>query len=127
MSINKTISDILEKYPFLSYAKMKDVEYLGIIQNSDNQFVSMYILDLIPSEEDRALLLDFGLQWWWESNRMIPINVFIKDEKFKRFRGCMRMFSAKEFDIIQGHAVSLAENLNRRIRKRQVVLVRKIN
>jgi hypothetical protein len=71
--------------------------------------------------------MDFAESWWWESNRKVPINIFIKDGRFKAFRGCLRMFSAKDFEIIEGPIVSLAESMNRRIRKRQVVLVRKID
>lgn len=125
MSDNQSkILEILEKFPFLTYGVMHDEEYLGIVQNSDNQFVSMYIIDLIPNEEQRKLFLQFGDRWWWESNRKVPINVFIKDQRFKQFRPCLRMFSAKDFEIIEGPTVSLAESINRRIRKRQVVLVR---
>lgn len=121
------ILDIIEKFPFLTYGVMHGKEYLGIVQNSDNQFVSMYLLDLIPDGDERKLFMAFGDRWWWESNRKVPINVFIKDPKFKIFRGCLRMFSAKEFEIVNGPSVSLAESINRRIRKRQVVLVRKMD
>lgn len=121
------ILDVIEKYPFLTYGVMHGDEYLGIVQNADNQFVSMYLLDLIPDGALRALFMEFGDRWWWESNRKVPINVFIKDPKFKVFRGCLRMFAAKEFEIVSGPTVSLAESINRRIRKRQVVLVRKMD
>jgi hypothetical protein len=121
------ILEILEKFPFLTFGVMHDVEYLGIVQNSDNQFISMYILDLIPDGELRKLFMEFGDRWWWESNRKVPINVFVKDERFKQFRGCLRMFSAKDFEVVSGPTVSLAESINRRIRKRQVVLVRKMD
>jgi hypothetical protein len=125
--IKNKILDVLEKFPFLTYATMHGEDYLGIIQNADNQFVSMYIIDLIPDEEVRKLFLAFGDRWWWESNRNIPINVFIKDERFKQFRTCLRMFNAKDFEVVKGPTVSLAESINRRIRKRQVILVRKVD
>jgi hypothetical protein len=121
------ILEILEKFPFLTYGVMQEEEYLGIIQNADNQFVSMYILDLIPDELSRKTFMDFGHDWWWDSNRKVPINVFIKDPAFKKYRSCLRMFSAKDFEIVQGPIVSLAESMNRRIRKRQVTLVRHVD
>ena len=124
--VNK-IKDILKLYPFLSYGTMSGELYLGVIQNSDNQFVSMYIIDYIPDEVSRALFMEFAERWWWESNRKLPINVFIKDPRFKQFRSCLRMFSAKDFVILDGPTVSLAESINRRIRKRQVILVRKMD
>lgn len=125
--LDKKIADILEKFPFISYGRMNDTQYLGIIQNADNMFISIYVMTLIPTEELRKLFLEFGDKWWWESNRKVPINVFIKDERFKMFRGCLRMFSAKDFEVIAGPRVSLAETMNRRIRKRQVTLVRKMD
>jgi hypothetical protein len=88
------ILEILEKFPFLTYGVMHDDEYLGIVQNADNQFVSMYIIDLIPSEDQRKLFMEFGDRWWWESNRKVPINVFIKDQRFKQFRTCACACSA---------------------------------
>lgn len=122
--LDPRIAEILEKYPFLSYGEMEDQKHLGIIQNSDNQFVSIYVLDLIPTEDARSVFLELGDRWWWESNRKLPINVFIKDPRFKQFRSALKMFSAKDFNIVSGPRVSLAESMNRRIRKRQVTLIR---
>ena len=124
---DQRIDIVLERFPFLSYGRVGEDHYLGIVQNSDNQFVSMYVLDLIPTEEMRQLFLELGDRWWWESNRTIPINVFIKDPRFKLFRTSLRMFSGKDFELISGHRVSLADSMNRRIRKRQITLVRKMD
>lgn len=124
--IDDRIKAILSKFPFLSYGVMHDDHYLGIIQNYDNQFVSIYVLDLIPEGDDRKMFLEFGEKWWWESNRKVPINIFIKDARFKQFRACLRMFSSKDFEVLEGPKVSLAE-MNRRIRKRQITLVRKMD
>ncbi len=127
MSNKEKILEILKNYPFLSYGLVKDVEYVGIVANADNQFVSMYIIDLISTPDERKEFLQFGNDWWWGSNRKIPINVFIKDDGFKKFRTCLRMFSAKDFTHVEGPMVSLAESINRRIRKRQITLVRKMD
>lgn len=126
-TIDERIAEILKKFPFISYGRMGEDCYLGIIQNADNMFISIYVVDLIPTEELRKLFIGFGETWWWDSNRKVPINVFIKDERFKLFRTCLRMFSAKDFEILSGPKVSLAESMNRRIRKRQVTLVRKMD
>ena len=126
-SADQRIEVVLERFPFLSYGRVGEDFYLGIVQNSDNQFVSMYVLDLIPTASLRAIFLELGDRWWWESNRMVPINVFIKDQRFKLFRPSLRMFSGKDFELISGHRVSLADSMNRRIRKRQITLVRKMD
>ena len=42
------IKEILSNFEFLSYGRMGEIFYLGIIQNSDNQLVSMYVMNMIP-------------------------------------------------------------------------------
>lgn len=122
--MDEKIEQILERFPFLSYGCLLDTHYLGIIQNSDNQLLSMYVLDLIPDEEQRKLFLAYGESWWYDSNRQIPIHIFFK-ERFRIFRPCLRHFSRKDFELIAGPSVSLQEMIAKRVRKRLVTLVRK--
>lgn len=118
------IAKVLETFPFLSYGSMQDKNYLGIVQNADNQLLSMYVLDLIPDEGLRRQFLRYGEEWWWGSNRQIPIHIFIKD-RFKVFRPCLKHFSRKDFNLMAGPCVSLQETIARRVRRRQVTLVRR--
>jgi hypothetical protein len=118
------ITKIIEKYPFLSYGKMLDEEYLGIIQNSDNQMLSMYCLNYMPVEL-RKQFLKYGEEWWWESNRSVPINIFIKD-RFKVYRPYLKHFNRKDFDLQCGYALSLQEAIAKRVRTKQVILVKNI-
>jgi hypothetical protein len=120
------ILTIIDKFPFLSYGTMAQVEYLGIIQNSDAQLLSMYVLSDIPSNELRIEFLKMGQIWYWESNRMIPVNVFLGPSFSKLFRPYLKHFSRKDFKLLVGHAVSLQESIAKRMRKRQVSLVRKV-
>ncbi len=120
--MDEKISAIIEKYPFLSYGTMLGEEYLGIIQNSDNQMLSMYCIDNMTPEL-RKQFLEFGREWWWESNRLIPINIFIKD-KFRVFRPYLKHFNRKDFELKFGHAVSLQEAIAKRVRTKQVILVK---
>jgi hypothetical protein len=123
--MNEEIAKILEAFPFLSYGTFDGRDYLGIIQNSDSNLISIYLLDMIPTEEMRLQFLKLGEEWWWGSNRQIPINIFMK-EQFSPFRPYIKHFNRKDFTLIQGHAVSLQDIISRRIRKRQITLVRKI-
>ena len=123
--MNEKIVQILEAFPFLSYGTFDGRDFLGIIQNSDNTLLSIYLLDSIPTEELRLQFLKLGEEWWWGSNRQIPINIFLKDQ-FAMFRPYIKHFSRKDFNLIQGYAVSLQETIARRIRKRQITLIRKI-
>lgn len=121
--MNDQVNDILVNFPFLSVGEFQGNEVLGIIQNSDTSLVSMYILELVPTEEMRRKFLDLGSEWWWGSNRQIPINIFFKDQ-FLPFRPYIRHFNGKDFVLKGGHAVSLQETISRRIRKRQITLIR---
>lgn len=117
-------SKLSEKFPFLTYATYGDDEYIGIIQNSDNQFVTMYVLNRMHDEKLKKQFLAFGEEWWWGSNRMIPINIFFKD-RFKVFRPYLMTFASKDFVINCGPTVSLDDHITKRIKRRSIQLVRK--
>jgi hypothetical protein len=118
------VNSQLEKFPFLTLGKYLDQEYLGIIGNSDNQIVSMYLFDLLPEDSYKSLFLALGDEWWWETNRQLPINVALKD-RWVVFRPFMRSFIAKDFEIIAGPCVSLDSVMIKRIKRRQIQLIRK--
>lgn len=124
--MDKDIIETLEKFPFLTYGSMLDKTYIGIVQNCDIQLISVYILNLIPTEQLKKDFLECGFEWWWGSNRQIPINIFLKD-RFKPFREYLKHFSRKDFLVEYGPtSVSLAETIAKRVRKRQITLVKDI-
>lgn len=102
---------------------MLDRPYLGIVQNCDAQLISMYLINSIGDEKRRKDFLACGETWWWESNRQIPIHIFLKN-RFN-FRDALRHFSRKDFNLEAGPVVSLQETIARRVRKRQITLVRR--
>lgn len=112
-----------EKFPFLTIIKHLDTEYLGIIQHADNLFVCIYVMDNSFSDEMKRDFLSCGETWWWESNRQIPINMFIKS-RFTRFKPYLRSFARKETEIVQGPTVNLRDMMNRRVKRRVIQLVR---
>lgn len=118
---------IQQKFPFLSYLSYLEEDYIGIIQNSDKQLLSFYDYNAIPSTNPDAkkLFLELGEEWWWESNRKQPINVFIKS-RFELFKPILRTFARKDVDVHSGHIVSLQENMeNRRFKKKNIKIVRR--
>lgn len=125
VSMDDDIKELLERYPFLSYGTMNGVQYIGIVQNADSQLISMYLLNEIPTEELRLAFIKDGTDWWWGSNRQVPINVFLK-ERFLPFRPFLKHFSRKDFNLESGPIVSLQDTIARRVRKRQVTLVRRV-
>jgi hypothetical protein len=119
------IKQLLDKFPFLSYGTMNGIQYIGMVQNADSQLISMYLLHEIPTEDLRREFVQCCQEWWWGSNRQVPINIFLKD-RFRPFRPYLKHFSRKDFNLEAGPVVSLQEIIARRVRKRQITLVRRV-
>ena len=112
-----------EKFPFLTIIRHLDKESLGIVQHADNAFVHMYVMDNTFNDLMKREFLECGDTWWWESNRQIPINMFVRD-RFAIFKRYLRIFSMKETEIIQGPVVNLKELMNKRVKRRTIQLVK---
>ena len=74
------LKDIEKKFPYVSVVAYGGNEYVGIVSNQDTFVTTMYVFNRLKSEEEKKLFLELGEIWWWESNRMIPINIFLKTE-----------------------------------------------
>lgn len=122
MSSHKTFQ---ENYPFISCIKSNDIEYVGIIINFDNQIASIYDITVIRTPAERTFFLEMGEVWWWESNRKIPINIFLKKEMHV-FKYAIKTFNSKDVEIIFGHSVNLSEIAEKRIKRKSIQLVRNI-
>ncbi len=115
---------LTEKYPFLSIARVGTNEYVGIIQNSSKLIVSMYDYNSIKTPELKKLFLELGAEYWWSSNRKICIDIFLKGD-FDVFKSNLVSFNAKEFNLLHGPIVSLGGLSSKRIKRKQIQLVRK--
>lgn len=112
-------------HPFISCVRSNDVEYVGIVINFDNNVASIYDISQIKHEEERRIFLEFGEVWWWESNRKIPINIFLKSE-MTHFRYCIKTFNSKDVELIFGPIVNLSEIAEKRIKRKSIQLVRAV-
>jgi hypothetical protein len=112
-----------EKFPFLTIISYLNQEYIGIMQNGDSQFVSMYILEPTCTQEEKQRFLFCGETWWWESNRTIPINLFLKD-KFKPYSRYLKTFAKKDVKIIEGPTINLMDLINKKLKRRTIHLVK---
>jgi hypothetical protein len=119
------IKHLLDKYPFITYLIYGGNEYLGIIQNSDDQITTIYDFGSIRTTEQKRRFLELGEQWWWESNRIIPINVFLKQE-WAEFKFCVKTLNSKDVDIKLGPQLNLKDMAARRSKRRSITLVRKV-
>jgi hypothetical protein len=110
-------------YPFVSCVKSNDTEYVGIVINFDNFVTSIYDITSIKTEDERKIFLEMGEIWWWESNRKIPINIFLKKE-MQLFRYAIKTFNSKDVELIFGPTVNLSEIAEKRIKRKSIQLVR---
>jgi len=116
--------DIQENFPFLSVVSYGGVEYIGIISNQDQYVTSMYVLTDIHTDSDKKKFLELGDIWWWESNRMIPINIFLKGE-FDMFRNILLTMNTKDVSVTIGPCVNLNNLSIKRVKRKNVQLVRR--
>ena len=69
--------ELQEKFPFLTGIEFNGNEFVGIVQNQDAQIISFYDIEKCRNDNERRLMLEHADLWWWESNRMLPIDVFL--------------------------------------------------
>lgn len=122
-NIPQKYQKLLDEFPFLSLCTYGGNEYVGIIQNTDNQMCSMYVYNQVPKDL-RGYFLELGEEWWWESNRTISINLVIGN-RFRPFAKSLMTFTTKDFEILHGPTVCMQNIMQKRIKRRQIQLVKK--
>jgi len=122
--MNEIFKTLRDKFPFLSLIRKGDMEFVGIVQNQDNHVISFYDYGRLMSPQDKMRFLKYGEIWWYESNRKIPINIFIKGE-FKYFRTTLVSLNSKDIEIVHGPTLRLSDIAKKRIKRRTIQLVRK--
>lgn len=120
-----TKASFQNNFPFITCIKSNDIEYVGIIINFDEYVTSIYDLGAIKNEDDRTLFLNLGETWWWESNRKIPINIFLKEDMIM-FRSCIKTFNRKDVEVLFGPTVNLSDIAEKRIKRKSIQLVRSV-
>lgn len=116
---------LTEQYPFITLCIYAQVEYVGVIQNRDHVVTTIYDFGSIVEINQKKLFIELANVWWWESNRTIPINIFLKRE-WGPFKQYLRTFSNKDLNIVHGPVCSLSDLADRRSKRRSITLVKKI-
>ena len=116
--------NLQENFPFISVINHVNHEYVGIIINQDTQVTSIYDYAAIRTVIEKQRFLELGEAWWWESNRQIPINIFLLRE-ISDFRYAIRNFSTKDVKVLLGPCTSLNDIIVKRIKRKSITLVRK--
>ena len=126
MHMNNDIFDKLaEKYPFITLCTYASTEYVGVIQNQDDAITTIYDFGSVVDLESKKKFLELANVWWWESNRGIPINIFLKSD-WDQFRMCLRTFVNKDLQILHGPVCSLNEMARKKSKRKSITLVRRM-
>jgi len=84
----------------------------------------MYVYTNLRSENERKAFLELGDIWWWESNRMIPINIFLRKD-IEPFRHALITMNSKDVKVTIGPCVNLNNLAIKRVKRKSVQLVKK--
>ena len=122
---NRLIKMLNERYPFITLCVYAGNEYVGIIQNQDVAVTTIYDFGSLGDAEDKKRFLELASIWWWESNRSLPIYIFLRED-WDQFRWCLKTFSNNDLNIIHGPICSLQEIARKKTKRRSITLVRKV-
>ena len=117
--------EIEEKFPFLSVVTYGGQEFIGIVNNQDNLTTTMYVYSDVLTPDEKAKLIELGEIWWWESNRMLPINIFLRKE-MAFFKHIQRTMNSKDVKVSVGPTVNLNNMSIKRVKRKNVQLIKKI-
>jgi hypothetical protein len=118
------LKEIENQYPYISVVAYGGNEYVGIISNQDAFVTSMFIYTALKTIDEKELLLDLGDIWWWESNRMIPINIFLKKE-MERFNYSLLTMNSKNVKVVIGPCVNINNLSIKRVKRKSVQLIKR--
>ena len=116
--------EIEEKFPFLSVVTYGGQEFIGIVNNQDNLTTTMYVYSDVLTADEKAKLIELGEIWWWESNRMLPINIFLRKE-MAFFKHIQRTMNSKDVKVTHGPTVNLNKLTVKRVKRKSVQLLKK--
>ena len=118
-------NDLKEKYPFLSLVTYGNQEYVGVIQNHDDTVLTLYDISRCKTTQEKENYLQLAETWWWESNRQIPINLFLRND-WSAFQNTMVSLNIKDCEIKFGPSGSIHNLAKKRGKRRNIQLVKRV-
>ena len=117
---------LADKYPFITLCIYASNEYVGIVQNRDDAITTIYDFGAVQDQDQKRRFIDLANTWWWESNRSIPINIFLRGE-WDPFRPTLRTFANKDLEILHGPICSLNDIARKKSKRKSITLVRRVD
>jgi hypothetical protein len=122
---NEFFQKLSDNHPFITVCSYNGQEFVGIIQNRDDAVTTFYDFGRIVEQELKKEFLKLADEWWWNSNRMIPIHLFLKND-WAIFKPYLRTFTNKGLEILHGPATSLNDLTKKRVKRRSITLVKRM-
>lgn len=122
---NDFFSSLSQSHPFITVCSYSEQEYVGIVQNRDDVITTFYDFGSIVSQDLKKEFLRLADEWWWNSNRMIPIHLFLRDD-WVPFKHYLKTFNNKGLVILHGPVTSLNDLSKKRIKRRSITLVKRM-
>jgi hypothetical protein len=123
---NTIFEKLTEKYPFITLCVYANNEYVGVVQNRDDTVTTIYDFGAVSLQSDKLEFLELAATWWWESNRSIPINIFLRRD-WDKFRPTLRTFVNKDLEILHGPTCSLLDIARKKSKRKSITLVRRLD
>lgn len=120
------IKKIMNDKPWMTLLTYGGNDYVGVIQNIDDSITTIYDFGSLNSTEQKIAFLELAEVWWLESNRLVPINVFLRIE-WAVFRPTLKTLNSKDVEIKMGPHLSLKEMATKKSKRRSITLVRRLN
>jgi hypothetical protein len=125
MMSNDFFSSLSQSHPFITVCSYSGQEYVGIVQNRDDVITTFYDFGSIVSQDLKKEFLRLADEWWWNSNRMIPIHLFLRDD-WTPFKHYLKTFNNKGLVILHGPVTSLNDLTKKRVKRRSITLVKRM-
>ena len=122
---NEFFRRLTELHPFITVCSYASQDYVGIVQNRDDMVTTIYDYGAITDSIIKEKFLSLGEIWWWESNRLIPINQFLKED-WMPFKPYIRTFNNKSLIVVHGPICSMSDLGKRRSKRRSITLVKRL-
>jgi hypothetical protein len=123
---NEFFNKLTKNHPFITICSYAGQDYVGIVQNRDEIVTTIYDYGAIVDQVLREKFLELGDTWWWESNRLVPINMFLKEE-WIMFKPYLRTFNNKSLTVVHGPICSILELAKRKSKRKSITLVKRMS
>jgi hypothetical protein len=123
---NEFFKKLTENHPFITVCSYASQDYVGIVQNRDDMVTTIYDYGSIIDVMLRERFLVLGDTWWWESNRLVPINMFLRSD-WDPFKPYIRTFNNKSLNIVHGPICSMLELGKRKSKRKSITLVKRMS